>query len=282
MPTALQDLLRPPAGMEIDFTAPKGEPALAAADSVSWRIFRNPVALFIGGVSAVILELAEPSVRAGVWDHSSFRKDPLNRLRRTGYAAMVTVYGPRSAAEAMIAHVVRMHDRVEGKTDAGTPYRANDPRLLNWVQATATFGFVEAYSRYVSRLSDDEKSAAFREAAVSARLYGATGAPESWQGWQAMLARTAADLEGSPILTEFLDIMETAPIMPTGARWMQRLLVRAAVEMVPDPVRSLPELTGRGLRSGEALLVRGLAKLAGIARSEALPPQQAEKRLRGS
>src|SRR5690606_37690700 len=42
-----------------DFTVPAGEPALVEPDSVSWRIFANPVALFIGGVAAVILELAE-------------------------------------------------------------------------------------------------------------------------------------------------------------------------------------------------------------------------------
>ena len=119
------------------FAQPEGEPALVPADSVSWRIFKNPVALFVGGVAAVILELAEPSVRTGVWEHSGFRRDPVRRLERTGMAAMVTVYGARSVAEAMIADVVRLHDRVTGATPAGEPYRANDVRLLTWVQATA-------------------------------------------------------------------------------------------------------------------------------------------------
>jgi uncharacterized protein (DUF2236 family) len=88
--------------LEFDFSRPRGGPALVPAGSVSWRVFKNPVSLFIGGVAAVILELAEPSVRSGVWDHSSFRKDAVMRLRRTGAAAMMTVYGPRSAAENMI------------------------------------------------------------------------------------------------------------------------------------------------------------------------------------
>lgn len=60
-------LLRPAGAPEIDFALPRGEPALTAPDSISWRIFKNPVALFIGGVAAVILELAEPAVRTGVW-----------------------------------------------------------------------------------------------------------------------------------------------------------------------------------------------------------------------
>ena len=74
----------------------------------------------------------------------------MRRLERTGLAAMITIYAARSVAEPMIANVVRMHDRVEGMTPAGEPYRANDPTLLRWVQATAAYGFIEAYSRYGS------------------------------------------------------------------------------------------------------------------------------------
>ncbi len=39
------------------------------------------------------MELAEPRVRNGVWERTTFRADPIRRLRRTGLAAMVTVYG---------------------------------------------------------------------------------------------------------------------------------------------------------------------------------------------
>jgi len=87
----LQELMRPPPGMAFDFTQPAGEPALAPPGGVSWRVFANPVSLFVGGVAAVLLELAEPSVRSGVWDHSSFKQNPGLRLRRTGFAAMMTV-----------------------------------------------------------------------------------------------------------------------------------------------------------------------------------------------
>ena len=43
---------------------------------------------------------------------------------------MVTTYGARGTAEAMIASVRRIHDRT-GTTPSGEPYRANDPELLN-------------------------------------------------------------------------------------------------------------------------------------------------------
>jgi uncharacterized protein (DUF2236 family) len=35
-------------------------------------VFKNPLSLFIGGVTAVIMELAEPRVRTGVWEHTTF------------------------------------------------------------------------------------------------------------------------------------------------------------------------------------------------------------------
>jgi uncharacterized protein (DUF2236 family) len=276
---AMQELLRPPAGMEFDFSQPAGEPALAPEGGIAWQVFANPISLFVGGVTAVLLELAEPSVRSGVWDHSSFARDPGMRLRRTGFAAMMTVYGPRSATEKLIARVVRLHGHVAGTTPDGVPYQANDPRLLNWVQATATFGFTEAFHHYARTLSLQERDAAFAEAQPSAHLYGATGAPRSRAAWEALLAATAPGLEGSAILADFLRIMSEAPILPTPLRPLQRLLVRAAVEITPEPVRSLPQLRGRGLRFGETTLVRALARSARLLPLGDTPQAQAARRV---
>jgi uncharacterized protein (DUF2236 family) len=278
----LRQLMQPPPGMAFDFSQPPGEAALAPHDGIAWQVFANPVALFVGGVAAVLLELAEPSVRSGVWDHGGFKRDPRMRLRRTGFAAMMTVYGPRSAAEALIARVVRMHGRVEGSTPDGRPYHANDPRLLDWVQATATFGFTEAYHRWVRPLSAREKDAAFAEGLPAAALYGASGAPASWAGWETLLAASAPGLEGSPILAEFLGIMDTAPLLPAPLRPLQRLLVRAAVEIVPAPVRALAQLRGRGVRRGEAALVRALGRTAGLLPLGDTPARQAARRVAAS
>ena len=68
-------LLEPSDRPPIDFAKPIGEAALVSPDSVSWRVFKNPLSLFIGGVTAVIMELAELRVRTGVWEHTTFRQD---------------------------------------------------------------------------------------------------------------------------------------------------------------------------------------------------------------
>lgn len=247
-------------GRSIDFTRPPGEAALLPPDSVSWRVCKNPLALFIGGVAAVILELAEPSVRAGVWDHSSFRKHPVGRLQRTGLAAMATVYGARSVSVPMIAGVVRMHQRVTGTTDAGVPYSANDGQLLNWVQATATFGFAQAYSRYVEPLSPAQCDALYCEAAPAARLYGALGAPCSAAESTLLFHSMRERLEPSDVIFQFLQIMRKTPAFPRPLLWMQGMLVRAAVELIPVWTRERLGLTGRhGLTVREQWIV----KLAG-------------------
>ena len=260
---AARGLMQPKNAAVADFAQPPGEQALAAPDSVSWRIFKNPVSLFIGGVAAVILELAEPGVRTGVWEHSSFRADPVQRLQRTGMAAMVTVYGARSGAESMIAGVVRRHEKVQGLTPAGVAYRASDVRLLNWVQSTASYGFAEAYDRYVRPLTRGEMDRLCEEAVPAARLYGAPDVPRSRTELDALFERMRGHLEASPIVFEFLEIMRNAPAFPAPLRPLQRLLIRAAVDLMPDWLRDTLGLTAKyGLRGWEESLVRRIGALS--------------------
>jgi len=49
--------------------------------------------------------------------------------------------------------------------------------------------------------------------------------------------------------------------------------------MCPEPLRSLPQLRGRGLRFGEAALVRTLARTAALLPLGDTPARQAARRL---
>ena len=277
---ATRALLDPGDRPSADFSRPAGEAALVSPDSVSWRVFKNPLSLFIGGVTAVIMELAEPSVRTGVWEHTTFRADPMRRLRRTGLAAMVTVYGARSAAEAMIAGVRRMHDVIAGTTPAGKAYRANDPELLNWVQGTAAYGFLQAYHVYVRPLSRLQRDHYYAEGIPAAALYGATSALTTETALETLFETMTARLERSDIVFEFLAIMRSASILPLPLRPVQHLLVRAAIDLVPRWLRTIVGLNERGLYPWEASLVRRAGAFADRIVLEASPAVQACRRMR--
>lgn len=278
--TLARGLTQPQDGGAVDFSRPVGEPALVPADSVSWRIFKNPVALFVGGVTAVLLEFGDPAVRTGVWEHSSFRHDPVHRLRRTGMAAMVTVYGAKSVAGPMIEHVVRLHEKVKGIMPEGQTYAANDVALLTWVHATAGYGFAEAYAAYVHPLGDKERDRLCREGKTSAELYGARLAPASWAEMMQLFESKRSRLEGSPIVFEFLEIMRHAPIFPMPLRPLQRLLLRAAVEIVPGWIRERLGLTAEeGLRGWERPMVRLVGRMADRVLLRSSPAVQACVRL---
>jgi uncharacterized protein (DUF2236 family) len=254
---------------QIDFSTPAGEAALVSAQSVSWRVFKNPVTTFIGGVAAVILELAEPRVRTGVWEHSRFRRDPVGRLRRTGAAAMTTVYGARSVAAPMIERVARMHAGISGVTPCGLSFTASDPALLTWVHATASYGFIAAYAEYAHPLAAAEIDAFFEEAVPAAHLYGALDAPRSMREAESLFASMRGSLRRSAILLEFLDLLRAAPVLPRPLAWVQGLLIRAALDIVPPWAR---ERLGFDPRRGLRILERGMVKsIAGLADRIVLP-----------
>ena len=276
---AIDALLTDQRSRHVDFSRPAMEGALVGPDSVSWRVFKNPDALFVGGVAAVILELADPAVRAGVWEHSSFRTDPLGRLRRTGLAAMVTVYGARSVAEPMIAGVVRRHASVNGETSGGIGYSANDPELLRWVHATAIFSFAQAYHRYVEPLAAAQFDQLYQEGVPASRLYGALNVPQSVAAMSELFESMRGRLESSAIVFQFLDIMRAAAALPRSLVWMQPILVRAAVDLVPGWVRRLLDLDGHGLGPRERWVVRLAGELSNRVVTTHAPATQACIRL---
>lgn len=234
----LAHLIRPEGSADEDFLQPRGEPALLASDSVSWKVFKNPLALYIGGLCAVVLQLAEPRVGSGVWRYTAFRQRPLERLQRTGHAAMMTVYGPRSRAEQMIAAVTRMHERVRGIASDGRAFCARDPELLEWVHATACFGFLEAYHAYVQPLAAFERDRFYSESRPAAELYGAMSTPDSQAAVEALFARMGGQLQGSDIVLDFLRIMPRVPALPAPLRPLQGVLVKAAIELIPAGLRA--------------------------------------------
>lgn len=267
-------------GWKVDFAAPAGAPAHLAPDSVQWRVFKNPIALGVGGVAAVLLEFADPRIRSGVWDHSTYKADPIGRSRRTGMAAMVGVYGPKDAARRVIQGVTNMHARVGGSTPGGRAYQALDPELLDWVSATAAYGFVTAYDRFVAPLSPAEHDAFYREGEAIGKLYGVQQPIRSSADFMAMMDRLAPGFEPHPIVREFLDIIASGKAAPGVPRVIHRALARASVSLLPPRVRQVLQLGPEfDLTTPDRIALKLAGALAERIGDPKSPPCQASVRL---
>lgn len=198
-------------------------------DSMMWRINREAV-LLGAGPAALLLQVAHPLIAEGVAHHSSFESDPWKRLHGTIRTTMDMVFGDGRAAERAIKRLNSVHAGVRGPG-----YRAMDPHLLLWVQATLIVTSVAAYQSWVGPLSPDELERFWQEArAVGTRLgIPLAQSPASWPAleayWQEMLA------DDGPIHAT-----------DTGKR-MSRLIVRPPFPLVPGPLVDLVALPGMAL-----------------------------------
>jgi uncharacterized protein (DUF2236 family) len=134
------------------------------------RVNRERV-LLIGGQRALVMQLAHPLVAAGVDQHSDFPARALDRLRRTLDLSLTLIYGTREEARGAAEAIRAVHDRVSGVSD-GTAYRANDPGLLLWVNATLIDTTLVVYERFVRRLGEEDRRRYYEETVESAEAFG--------------------------------------------------------------------------------------------------------------
>jgi uncharacterized protein (DUF2236 family) len=161
----------------------------------------------------------------------------------------------------MIERVARMHAAISGVTPCGVAFTAADPALLTWVHATASYGFVAAYAEYARPLAEREIDAFFEEGVPAAHLYGALGAPRSMREAESLFDSMRERLQRSAIVLEFLDLLRAAPVLPRTLGWIQGLLIRAALDIVPVWARERLGLEP-GLQMFERSLVKSIAGLA--------------------
>lgn len=134
------------------------------------RVNRERV-LLVGGQRALVMQLAHPSVAAGVAQHSDFPARALDRLRRTLGLSLAVIYGSAEEAREATEAIRAVHDRVTG-TAGGRRYNANDPELLLWVNATLIDTTLVVYERFVRSLGERDRYSYYRETVDPAELFG--------------------------------------------------------------------------------------------------------------
>jgi uncharacterized protein (DUF2236 family) len=128
-------------------------------------------------------------------------------------------------------------------------------------------------------LSDVQLDAYYAEAAPIAALYGSTDSPRSETERALLFEAVRPKLEPSPTIDEFLAIMMSVPALPRAGRPAQRLLVRAAVDILPGEIRARLRLEKHRLRPWERPLVQALAKTGARLVLRTSPAVQACRRL---
>lgn len=215
--------------------------------SVVWRVHGDVTAMMVGGVSGLLLQMLHPAVLAGVWDHSNFRQDMLGRLRRTARFIALTSYGGREEAEAAIARVRAIHARVSGTLPDGTPYRADDPRLLAWVHVTEATSFLAGWVRYAEpRMPADDRDRYFAEMARLGEALGADPLPRSQIEARRLIEEMRPELKADCRTREVAGLVLGSRAHKRGAEPLHRLTMQAAVDLLPDWARRMHGLSGSG------------------------------------
>jgi uncharacterized protein (DUF2236 family) len=210
------------------------------------RVNRERI-LLLGGQRALVMQLAHPLVAAGVDQHSDFPARALARLRRTLDLSLAMIYGTPEEARTAADAVRTVHQRVSG-TAGGVAYRATDPRLLLWVNATLIDTTLVVYERFVRALSEVERERYYEETVVSAEAFGIpqTVNPPNLVAFRRYLdgmlggEELGATDAGRRLVRDVL-----RPPLPLPLRLPTAAVRRLTVALLPEPIRAMFGLRAR-------------------------------------
>lgn len=160
------------------------EHLIVGPDSVTWQ-FSSDVRLFFAPLYALLLQVAHPTVAAGVRDYSDFAQRPLERLLRTIDYLVLLQYGGQEAA-AVGRRLRELHKRFRGARGDGQPYFALERGAYTWVHATLLETYVRAHQHFGRPMTPAQVQRFYREYVGLGRLVGVREGdlPESWEGFR--------------------------------------------------------------------------------------------------
>ena len=161
--------------MAVDLaSAPRKNDGYFGPDSISWRIYQNPVVIGMAGLLGSVLAMLDPVGAAGVGQHSNYMSDPLGRVRRSNAYFITVVFGDTDMAEKAGRDLFRRHSHVNGVVPStGESYRANHLDALKYTYLT---GFPCLWDCYKTFSGDNpteaDERAFWNEQVIVAELLG--------------------------------------------------------------------------------------------------------------
>jgi uncharacterized protein (DUF2236 family) len=211
---------------------PEADPQFAPGSPIT-RV-HGDASMFVGGLSALLLQSLHPLAMAGVAEHSGYRGDPWGRLARTSHFLAVTTFGSAEEAQREIDVVKAVHRRVVGIAPDGRPYSATDPHLLAWVHLAEVVSFVRSHQRYGAQpLTAAEADEYVDQSGHVALALGADAVPHTVAEAVAMLEAYRPELEGTPAARSAARFLVANPPLPVALRPAYLPIAAAGVSLLP-------------------------------------------------
>jgi uncharacterized protein (DUF2236 family) len=190
---------------------------LPGKDSILHSTFADS-RLYLGAGHALILQVAHPTVNAGVVEHSQFEKNPWSRLIHTvDYLMMMS----RSGQQAIeVGRRIReMHKSIKGIDKKGKRYHALEPGAYSWVHASLIWSAVETYQTFIGSLGFEQKRAFYQEYKDLGQLIGVRDKdlPPTWLGFEDYcLEMIETTLENTETAQAVMRLLSNPPSPSTG------------------------------------------------------------------
>jgi uncharacterized protein (DUF2236 family) len=221
---------------------------LVGPDSVTWRT-TSDARLYAVMLYPLLLQVAHPTVGAGVRDYSDFETRPWNRLVRTIDYVTLLVYGGAYAAPAG-RRLRDIHKRFQGTREDGRRYHALEPEAYAWVHATLIDTYVRGHAHFGRPMTEPETHRFYREYRQLGRLIGVRerDLPETWPEFRAYFERMShAQLTRTESVARVLrSVTDSAPPLPIpDALWRALRLPASRVLWLGGVGLMSPELRER-------------------------------------
>jgi uncharacterized protein (DUF2236 family) len=204
------------------------------------RTVHGDASMFIGGMSALLLQSLHPLAMAAVAAHSGYRGDPWGRLQRTSTFLAETTYGTAEDAQRAVDHVRAIHERIRGRTAEGLTYHAADPHLLGWVHAAETDSFLRAHRRYGAHPLDAAGYDGYvADTALVAEALGVVDPPRDRHDLSERLAAYRPELRATSEARAAARFLLLQPPLPLAVRPLYAGLAANAVALLPSWARGM-------------------------------------------
>ncbi|MGX7681916.1 oxygenase MpaB family protein [Jatrophihabitans sp. DSM 45814] len=244
------------------------------------RRVHGDASMFVGGLRALLLQSLHPLAMAGVAGHSGYRGDPWGRLARTSHFLAVTTFGAADDAEAMVAKIRGIHERVAGTAPDGRRYAASDPHLLKWVHLAEVDSFLLAHQHYgAAPLDDAGRDDYVADTARVATALGVVDPPLTYLDLRAQLEAYRPELSGTSEARAAARFMLFRPPLPLPARPPYAILAATAIGLLPRWARWPLRLPYLPVAEGTVVRLAGNTIVGGI-RWAMVPPAERAARLR--